>query len=331
MEKRLSIFGISLDKLPQWVVLVIGVCGVFLSFVTQGTAQEYLWQKTSFRQAIFLTLVQFMGYFLLSSRFFWRWLAGKERSHAPLWYYAITSTALVASMMFSNLSVTRLSYPTAVLFKSSKLIPVMIGGRLFLGKHYSFLEVLSVLLMVLGLFGISMSDKISKNTFDLVGVFISLLSLAFDAVSSNLQEKALWEYKATQSEVISMQYFIGILILLTATICTGEFQDGFAIASTNWDVTAALLAFAFLGGIGVQFVYLLINAFGSLVAVMVTSTRKATTVTLSFILFPNKRFTIYHFLSICAVASGISLNYYAKNLKKKQMESERVPLLANRH
>jgi adenosine 3'-phospho 5'-phosphosulfate transporter B3 len=328
-EKDIRFFGFPVGHWPRWAILLVGTTGIFVSFLVQGTSQEGLYTNSDYNETIFFTFVQFFGYFLLTSRFFFQLLTKQVRLHASLRYYAFTSFCLVCSMGLSNLSVERLSYPTAVLFKSSKLIPVMIGGWLFLGKRYSYLEILSIGLIVCGLIGISYSDKRSKNRFDLLGVFLSSVSLCFDAVASNLQEKALDAHGAPQTEVISMMYFIGSCYLFTGSLVSGQLVRAVARCSRNPSIIWYLSSFAFLGAVGVQFVYLLMKTFGSLITVMVTSTRKAFTVCLSFILFRTKKFTSYHFASIVAIACGLALHYYGKQ-RKKEATSEAAPLLGGR-
>jgi len=331
MEKnRILLFGFDISNWPKWSILILGSSGVFISFLLQGTSQEALYSRYKYKESIFFTFIQFFGYFIFTSRFFFKLIRGKLQLKVPIWYYIVTSFSLCCSMAFSNLSVERLSYPTAVLFKSSKLIPVMIGGFLFLKKKYTVLEVLSILLMVAGLIGISMSDKMSKNRFDIIGVFHSVLSLSFDAVASNLQEKALDHYGAPQTEVISMMYFIGSIIMLFAAFFTGQLQRGIVQCSEHPRMIMYLSLFAFLGSIGVQFVYLLMKTFGSLVTVMVTSCRKAMTVCLSFILFPEKAFTRYHLLSIISIGGGLYTNYIGKPKKKPDEDQENTPFLSSK-
>lgn len=230
-------------------------------------------------------------------------------------------------MAFSNLSCENLNYPTAILFKSSKLIPVMIGGMIFLDKKYNFFEILSVILIVIGLFGISLSDKFSQNDIKLLGISFSVLSLIFDAVASNFQEKAFHEYKATQNEVISMMYLTGSIILFFVSLITGHTSRGIQMCAEDPIIIGGIIAFSICGAVGVQFVYLLMNCFGSLITVMVTSLRKGTTIAISYLLFPGKKFTIFHMISILTIASGITLNYWAKNSYKKEIAEERMPLI----
>ena len=166
-ERQLIIFGFNVTRWPRAAILILGAAGIFISFVLQGTSQEQLYHKYNYKESIFFTFVQFFGYFTLTIPYFYRVITKKEKLKASIPYYTLVSFSLCCSMGLANLSVERLTYSTAVLFKSSKLIPVMIGGFIFLKKKYNIFEVLSVLFVVCGLIGISMSDKKSNNKFDL--------------------------------------------------------------------------------------------------------------------------------------------------------------------
>ena len=57
-------------------------------------------------------------------------------SRAPLQTYAIIAFFTIGTMGLSNAAVMRLNYPTHMMFKSCKLIPVMIGSMLILGTEF---------------------------------------------------------------------------------------------------------------------------------------------------------------------------------------------------
>lgn len=314
-----------MTKWPKWLILLIGTSGIFTSFLIQGFVQEAIYTKYRFKQSIFFTFVQFIGYFVLTVPYFFQVITMKVALHTTVQFYSSISFALVLSMGLSNFAVERLSYPTAVLFKSSKLIPVMIGSMIFLRKRYSVLEILSVFIVVAGLIGISLSDKKSNNKFDLSGILFSVISLIADAFSSNMQDKVLHQYHAPQTEVISIMYFIGALFLFIMALLSGQLYRGIVQCIENPILFGYIVLFSLLGSIGVQFVYLLMKAFGGLITVMVTSTRKAFTVCLSFFLFPNKKFTMSHLISILTIASGLALNYIGKERTKQRQNKENLP------
>jgi adenosine 3'-phospho 5'-phosphosulfate transporter B3 len=234
-------------------------------------------------------------------------------------------------MAMANLAALRLTYATEVLFKSSKLIPVMIGNIIFLNKRPKLHEVMSVVLIVTGLIGISLGDHHGKNKFDAIGVAAVIFSLCSDAIASNLEEKIMSTYGASQSEIITIVYGVGAVGLAIPAVLTGQMASGTKRLLEDPTAFIYLFLFAFLGAVGIQFVYLLMKVFGSLLTVMVTSVRKAVTVLLSFIVFRDKKFTVWHGFSIFLITAGMAVNIYAKkgNGSKRLRESETSDLPQN--
>ena len=66
---------------------------------------------------------------------FIRSLEIEDISRAPIRTYAVIALFTIGTMGLSNAAVMRLNYPTHMMFKSCKLIPVMIGSILILGKN----------------------------------------------------------------------------------------------------------------------------------------------------------------------------------------------------
>jgi ABC-type Fe3+-siderophore transport system permease subunit len=92
-------------------------------------------------------------------------------------------------------------------------------------------------------------------------------------------------------------------------------------------ILVAIMALAAPGAVGVEFVFFVIKKFGSLMTTMITSLRKGFTVAISFLIFGNKKFTIWHAVSIGYMFAGIALIALAKRkpTKEPDIESEPVP------
>ena len=72
-------------------------------------------------------------------------------------------------MGFSNASLGHLNYPTQVIFKCCKLIPVLIGSVLIQGKKYRLLDYIAASLMCIGLIFFILADSQISPVFDAVG------------------------------------------------------------------------------------------------------------------------------------------------------------------
>lgn len=83
--------------------------------------------------------------------------------------YGILAALSVGTIGFSNFSLKYLNYPTQVIFKSCKLIPVMIGGILIQKKQYRIIDYVASGLMCLGLIAFTLADSQVSPDFHVLG------------------------------------------------------------------------------------------------------------------------------------------------------------------
>lgn len=145
----------------------------------------------------------------------------------PIRTYLILALLTLGTMGFSNTSLEYLNYPTQVIFKCCKLIPVLIGGILIQRKQYGILDFLAAGSMCCGLSLFTLADSYMSPNFDMVGVFVISLALLCDAAIGNVQEKAMKSYNATNTEVVFYSYSIGFFYLLVIMIVSGKLFSGF--------------------------------------------------------------------------------------------------------
>ncbi|KAJ8306124.1 hypothetical protein KUTeg_016669 [Tegillarca granosa] len=259
----------------------------------------------------FLTLVQFACYTvfgLLELQ-----LTKDKTRKIPLRTYALLAFLTVATMGLSNTSVGYLNYPTQVLFKCCKLIPVMIGGILIQGKRYKPIDVGAVLCMCSGLIMFTLADSSVYPKFNTYGVILISLALCADGVIGNVQEKTLKQYSCRNSEMVLYSYSIGFVYILIGLILTGGLLPAFHFFNAHPVKTYGYtVIFSVTGYIGVNIILTLVKTFGALIAVTVTTGRKAVTIVLSFIFF-TKPFTFQYLWAGSIVVLGIYLNVYSKN------------------
>lgn len=310
-----KVFCLDLSRFPPWQQLSSLGLGVFLTFLLYGYLQELIFSLDGFRPfGWFLTFIQFVFYsvFGLLELFLVTPSEGRSRK-IPLYIYAFIAFLTVTTMACSNMSVAYLNYPTQVIFKSCKLIPVMIGGILIQGKRYGILDALAANLMTIGLIFFTLADVSLNPSFDLTGVMLVSLALAADAVIGNVQEKSMKAFGSSSAEMVLYSYSIGSIYLLLGLIVKGDLVDAlrFCYAHPMQTFGYALL-FSLAGYLGVNFVLALVKSFGALVAVTVTTCRKALSIVISFLFFA-KPFSSQYVWSGVLVMAGIYLNIYSKN------------------
>uniref|UniRef100_A0A8C2FQJ3 Adenosine 3'-phospho 5'-phosphosulfate transporter 2 n=1 Tax=Cyprinus carpio TaxID=7962 RepID=A0A8C2FQJ3_CYPCA len=310
--EELRVLGINLNRFNTPTQFFICVAGVFLFYLIYGYLQELIFSVEGFKPfGWYLTLVQF-GFYSLFGLVELQ-LTQDKRRRIPCKTYMIIAFLTVGTMGLSNTSLGYLNYPTQVIFKCCKLIPVMIGGVFIQGKRYNVADVSAALCMSLGLIWFTLADSKIAPNFNVTGVILISLALCADAAIGNVQEKAMKIHNGTNSEMerkvlhdMSLQITVFLIYVLL----------------TQHPVTTYGYAFLFslTGYFGISFVLALIKLFGALVAVTVTTGRKAMTIVLSFLFF-SKPFTFQYVWGGLLVVFGIFLNVYSKNRDKMKLPS----------
>jgi hypothetical protein len=109
--------------------------------------------------------------------------------------------------------------------KSCKLIVVMVGGVLILGKKYQLREYSCALAVITGLF-VFQSHSTHSGSSSFYGIVLLLLSLGFDSVSSNYNEKMVTVNKHVLLQSLSLQ-----LCSIISFVCRCNVLEVFAITN----------------------------------------------------------------------------------------------------
>lgn len=314
-QKIVKLLGIPISSLSPTIAFLLCSALVFVFYLVYGYVLELIFTLDGMRpHGWYLTLVQFAYYsfFALIQIL----ISGESiKRKIPFGTYAIIALLTVGTMGFSNSSVGYLNYPTQVIFKSCKLIPVMIGSIIILGKRYSFAEVCACLCMSIGLIWFTLADSTVQPNFSITGVILVSCALLCDAVIGNVQEGAMKKHNENTTHVVLYSYSIGFFMILVGLVFSGQMVPAVAFATHHqWEVYGRAVLLSLAGFCGVQAVLTLVTLHGALIAVTVTTARKAITICLSFVFF-SKPFTIQYIWGGLLVLLGIYLNIYGKQNK----------------
>ncbi|XP_066975619.1 adenosine 3'-phospho 5'-phosphosulfate transporter 2 [Macrobrachium rosenbergii] len=311
-SKPVKLFNIPVAPVPSISQFLILSSLVFIFYLIYGYVLELIFTLEGMRpHGWYLTLIQFAYYTAFAAI---QIIASGESisKKIPLKVYIAIAILTVGTMGFSNSSVGYLNYPTQVIFKSCKLIPVMIGSVIILGKSYNFLEVLACLCMCIGLTWFTLADSTIQPSFSLTGVVLVSMALLCDAIIGNVQEGAMKKYNEGTTHVVFYSYSIGFVIIFIGLLLSDQLISAISFAAMNpWEVYGRGVMLSAAGFCGVQVVLTFVTLYGALVAVTVTTFRKALTICLSFVVF-SKPFTIHYIWGGLLVVLGIYLNIYAK-------------------
>lgn len=249
---------------------------------------------------------------------------GRDRTRAS--YYGICSLTYLTAMVSSNMALQYVNYPTQVVGKSCKPIPIMILGVILGRKSYPFRKYVFVSLIVTGvalfmykknLFESSLTDGLNVATSDYslsslltkleFGELLLLLSLAMDGVTGAIQERMKTDYQTKSGHMMFKMNLWSTFYLTIATVATGELWKFHSFILRHPALIYDISLFASLSAIGQLFIFLTVAEFGPLPCSIVTTTRKFFTVLTSVFLFGN-RLTPSQWVGTTLVFLGLALD-----------------------
>lgn len=286
-DLRLVVFGIDLHRwLPWEVAQMLALAGMaIVSSTLFAVMQEGVLYVPGFKFTGWMSTLTFITYAVC---------AGLERLQSPpdgprvgsMQDYIKLSALTMGGMYLTNWSLQYLSYPLRVVFKSSKIIPVMLLSVVYIGKRYSLSQYVSVLCLSVGIVLFALGDSKGKATFHPWGIGIIMIGSFLEALAANFEEKRLFhQLGCTTSEVMLYNSLLGCLWSATADCVQGDF---FAALGHSYDHPAApllIVAAAAAGYVSMTCILLLIKHFGATMAELVKSCRKILTICTSFILY----------------------------------------------
>lgn len=214
----------------------------------------------------------------------------KDTTHVG--FYASCALTYLLAMISSNMALRYLPYPTQVVGKSAKPIPVLLLGVLIGNKQYSVQKYVCIFLIVIGVVLFMFKDgKRSAGTADEatfgLGEVLLILSLSMDGLTGAIQERMRAASRPSAQQMMLAMNGWSTVIVGAALLATGELFQFMAFAAKYPSLWANLTLLALTGAMGQLFIFTMVASFGPLSCSVVTTTRKFFTVLCSVVLFGN--------------------------------------------
>ncbi|KAL8160028.1 hypothetical protein V2J09_001565 [Rumex salicifolius] len=320
-EQSRSLFGISLSSRPKWHQFLICSSGFFFGYLINGVCEEYVYNRLQFSFGWYFTFVQGFVYLAL---IYLNGFTTKQMVN-PWKTYVKLSAVLMGSHGLTKGSLAFLNYPAQIMFKSTKVLPVMIMGAFIPGlrRKYPLHEYVSALLLVFGLILFTLADANTSPNFSMIGVVMITGALVMDSFLGNLQE-AIFTVNpdTTQMEMLFCSTVVGLPMLIPPMILTGELFRAWNACYQHPYVYGVLIFEAMATFVGQVSVLSLIALFGAATTAMVTTARKAVTLLLSYLLF-TKPMTEQHGTGLILILMGIILKMLPENKPQKMILNPR--------
>ncbi|XP_015601856.1 solute carrier family 35 member B1 isoform X2 [Cephus cinctus] len=260
------------------IKLLICAGGIFICYFYFGVLQEKITRgsygedgnKEKFTYVFALVFVQCLVNYAFAKIILLTVMKQGEDNTRTL-YYATSSLTYLLGMVSSNMALQFVSYPTQVVGKAGKPIPVMILGVLLGKKVYPMRKYLFVLLIVIGVALFIYKDH-KGNTVQTdaqmgFGELLLFLSLIMDGLTGAVQERMRDEHKSQSGHMM--------------------LNMNFWFLQRHPNAVWHLISFSAAGALGQFFIFLTVAEFGPLTCSVMTTTRKFFTVLGSVLLFGN--------------------------------------------
>jgi UDP-galactose transporter B1 len=300
----------------------VGIC---VSYLYYGMLQEQVFSAqtigasfTVLLQCLTNTLVAMLWQRIDQAVALEKKVTTRRRLHHSL--LILTAFCYFVAMAASNESLRYVTYPTAVLAKSSKLIPTMVLGYLVERRHYNRHEWLAAACITSGviLFNLSRAPAEEQGENSTYGILLLCLSLVMDGLLGSCQgllKKSTFPPTATETMLFVNLYAAAFFIPLS--VYTNEWNQGWQLLSTNATIRHDILWLNAAAACGQIFIFLTITWYSSLMCTTITTTRKFFTILLSVLHFGHE-FTRVQWTSVALVFAGL----YTAIVSKARLQQE---------
>mmetsp|Transcript_101677 Transcript_101677/g.291404 ORF Transcript_101677/g.291404 Transcript_101677/m.291404 type:complete len:335 (+) Transcript_101677:146-1150(+) len=317
----------------------LGVCfvGLQVSYITWGVMQETVTTTTynptplvpsgKFPSATFLVFAnRILAIAIAAVLCLYR--HGTLQSGAPFWYFSPCSMSNVLSSYGQYAALKYVAFPLQVLFKSAKLIPVMLMGTFLSGTTYSTTEYLEALVIAFGVavFSLSKSSKHAESAHSeadqMYGIFLLVMYVTCDAFTNQWQSKIKKDYRGgvdSYQMMFAVNTF-SILFTMSYLLTSGEWWLASDFMAHNPTACSHILVNAVTSATGQLFIFYTVLKFGPVVLTIIMNTRQMMSMIVSCILFDHP-LSMGSYLGTAIVFGMIGLRSYRSYSKHVTKQS----------
>lgn len=255
--------------------------------------------------------------------------AFEQPSNAPIWAFVPPALSNSIGPACGVVALRYIPYPAQVLAKSCKMLPVMAMGVLVGRKRYATSEYLCGMMVSMGiaLFALfkphgGTASKLETDNAPM-GYALCLVNLLMDGYTNAAQDKIHDRYRNTSA--LDMMFWMNIwgsCIMSTyfyGFTSIGSDTNHFVVEHPK--VLQDMALFCACGIIGQLGIFYTIQEFGSLVATIVTTTRKFFSILLSVVWYGNALIT-EQWMGVFLVFSGLMGNIWIKQQKRRKQKAK---------
>ncbi|XP_055642004.1 adenosine 3'-phospho 5'-phosphosulfate transporter 1 [Toxorhynchites rutilus septentrionalis] len=312
------------------ILLFYCLFGLMGSYLTWGVLQEKIMtqeyenadkKKVHFKDSQFLVFTNRVLGFLITAVYLT--LKGQLKQRVPMYKYSYASFSNIMSAWFQYEALKFVNFPTQVLAKSCKIIPVMIMGKIISRNKYEFYEYITAIMISVGMiFFLTGSTDESKTTAvtTLTGVLLLTFYMVFDSFTSNWQGELFKTYSMSSIQMMCGVNLFSTLFTAASLSMQGGFSSSLQFAAEHPKFVLDCVVLSISSAIGQLFIFYTIATFGAVVFTIIMTLRQAIAILLSCLIYKhNISFlgVIGVFIVFLAIFLRVYCNQRLKAIKRR--------------
>lgn len=234
------------------ILMVYCFAGLMVTYLTWGLLQEKIMTQeyrtvadengiqlvAHYKDSQFLVFANRALAFVIALLYLHVKRGAHVRHQAPLYKYSYASFSNIMSAWFQYEALKFVNFPTQVLAKSCKIIPVMLMGKIVSRAKYEFYEYLTAILISLGMMFFLLGSASSNghaysgsSIASMTGILLLTLYMVFDSFTSNWQSDLFRTYGMTSIQMMCGVNLFSTLFTAVALVLQGGFMDSIVFAS----------------------------------------------------------------------------------------------------
>lgn len=238
----------------------------------------------------------------------------------PFYKYSYSSLSNIMSSWCQYEALKFISFPTQVLAKSCKVIPVMIMGKVVSNKTYPWNEYFTASLISMGvalfLLTTGPSDAHATQDTKLTGVIILCGYLLFDSFTSNWQSQLFQEYKMSPLQMMFGVNLFSFTFTAFSLLIRGTMVTSILFMINHFEFAVHALILSICSATGQLFIFYTISSFGPVVFTLIMTSRQVFSIVISCIVYGHV-LSVLSIVGAIVVFVAILLRVYLKQQAKK--------------
>ncbi|XP_061163299.1 adenosine 3'-phospho 5'-phosphosulfate transporter 1-like [Saccostrea echinata] len=328
------------SSVQRGLTLLFCVAGLQGSYLTWGVLQEKIMtseygrtessQGEYFKNSQFLVFINRILAFLIGLVVL---LVKSQPTHTtPLYKYSFSSFSNIMSSWCQYEALKFVSFPTQVMAKASKVIPVMLMGKVVSRKKYDYHEYFTAGLISVGvsLFLLTSGDitRHKGSVTTVSGVILLMGYMVFDSFTSNWQGELFKRYKVSSIQMMTGVNLFSCLLTGVSLIEQGGFFESVAFMTKHPDFIFHAIILSLCSAGGQLFIFYTIAQFGPVTFTIIMTIRQGLAILLSCIIYGHP-VTLVGIMGVLIVFLALFLRIYANQRKRAlQQKSQQASNLS---